>query len=204
MSPSDDPVSQNANLALETTTVAEEERSLEYAQRGGDADDLRDGAFQSLCPKHIVLQQRIGYAIAFCVSVATLVFLSGLIIANWSFPFRWLLMVLGWFALVAGLFASAHYWPVVSFRHIRWRLTSVGLQIHRGVYWRHRIAIPTARVQHVDISQGPVQRLFELGTVTIHTAGTHNASIELDGLRHTDAVELRDHLIELKERYDVT
>ncbi len=78
------------------------------------------------------------------------------------------------------------------------------MEIRRGVWWRHRIAIPVARVQHVDVSQGPIQRMFDLATLTIHTAGTKNASIDLSGLDHGSALHLRDRLIEQKDSLDVT
>ncbi len=90
------------------------------------------------------------------------------------------------------------------YRTTRWRLNDSGLEIQRGVWWKHRIAIPTTRVQHVDVSQGPLQRVFRLGTLTVHTAGTKNASIELAGLEHEQAILLRDELIEQKGTADVT
>jgi hypothetical protein len=45
------------------------------------------------------------------------------------------------------------------------------------------------------VSQGPLERKFELGTLTIHTAGTENASVAIDGLAHVTAIELRDKLV---------
>jgi membrane protein YdbS with pleckstrin-like domain len=69
-----------------------------------------------------------------------------------------------------------------------------GLRIRRGVFWRKVIWIPITRVQHTDVSQGPVQRKLGLGTLTIHTAGTAGASISLAGLEHGIASRLSDHL----------
>ena len=63
--------------------------------------------------------------------------------------------------------------------------------------------MPLARVQHTDVSQGPFQRQFELGTVTVHTAGTQNASVALSGLTHSVALQLRDQLIAQRDSKDV-
>ena len=93
------------------------------------------------------------------------------------------------------LFWSAVFWPKISHRHIHWKLDETGLEIHRGVWWKHRIAVPLARVQHADVSQGPLQRHYGIGTLTIHTAGTTNASVELAGLNHLIALDLRDRLV---------
>ena len=69
-----------------------------------------------------------------------------------------------------------------------------GLRIRRRVCWRQLIWLPTSRVQHTDVSQGPRQRRFGLATLTVHTAGTAGASISLAGLEHGIATRLNDHL----------
>ena len=113
-------------------------------------------------------------------------------------------VLLGWLTLIGLLVFGAHFWPAIKYRNTSWRLSEVGVEIHRGVWWKHRIAIPVARLQHVDVSQGPVQRMFGLGTLTVHTAGTKNSSVVLDGLEHDTAMNLRDQLIAQKEALDVT
>ena len=62
--------------------------------------------------------------------------------------------------------------------------------------WRSVSSVPRSRVQHTDVSQGPIERLFELSTLIIYTAGTEHASISLSGLPRATALEIRDHLIE--------
>jgi membrane protein YdbS with pleckstrin-like domain len=103
--------------------------------------------------------------------------------------------------LVALLLAI--FWPAIEHRHVKWSAGPVGVEIKRGVFWKHRIAIPWARVQHADVSQGPLARQFALGNLTIHTAGTKHASIEIEGLNHTVAIELRDEVIRQRKVGDV-
>ncbi len=101
------------------------------------------------------------------------------------------------------LFWLSFYWPRRSYQMTSWRLDQNGLEIRRGVIWRYRISVPVARVQHADVSQGPIQRQFGLGTLTIHTAGTQNAAVELDGLAHEVAMELRDKIVRQRKAVDV-
>ena len=102
-----------------------------------------------------------------------------------------------------GLLFNATFWPPIEYRHIHWKLSDVGLEIRRGVLWKHQIAIPWARAQHADVSQGPLQRMFEIGSLTIHTAGTKNSSVTIDGLAHTQAIEMRDEIIRQRKEHDV-
>ena len=54
--------------------------------------------------------------------------------------------------------------------------------------------MPFGRVQHIDVDQGPLERAFHLATLTVHTAGSHNASVSLPGLAHEDAVAMREEI----------
>ena len=102
----------------------------------------------------------------------------------------------GVLVLAAAGAAACYLWPAVRYRHIRYRLDAHGVTIRRGVVWRTVTSVPTSRVQHTDVSRGPVDRYFDLATLVIHTAGTRDASVALSGLGHRAALALRDRLIE--------
>ena len=57
------------------------------------------------------------------------------------------------------------------------------------------INVPRSRVQHTDVSQGPIARRFGLGKLAIYTAGTEHAMVELAGLEHGRAMRIREHLL---------
>ena len=97
-------------------------------------------------------------------------------------------------ALFSGLLLLIVKYPAARHRHLRYLVHEGGLRIRKGVLWRKVIWIPISRVQHTDVSQGPVQRKYGLATLTVHTAGTAGASISLEGLEHELASRLCDHL----------
>lgn len=86
-------------------------------------------------------------------------------------------------------------WPPLYFRHLRYGVDATGIVIQRGVLWRSRIALPRIRIQHTDVSQGPLQRHYGVGTLKLYTAGSSHTKIELSGLNHTEAIALRDALL---------
>ncbi|HQX83726.1 MAG TPA: PH domain-containing protein, partial [Vicinamibacterales bacterium] len=69
------------------------------------------------------------------------------------------------------------------------------LEIRRGVIWRRVVNVPQTRVQHTDVSQGPIERSHGLSTLIVHTAGTEHAQVALPGLSREDALALRDQLL---------
>jgi membrane protein YdbS with pleckstrin-like domain len=68
------------------------------------------------------------------------------------------------------------------------------LRVVRGLIFRSDTVVPFGRVQHIDVHQGPVERLYGLGTLVVHTAGNHNASVSLPGLAHADAMAMREDI----------
>jgi membrane protein YdbS with pleckstrin-like domain len=101
----------------------------------------------------------------------------------------------GWFFFAAALTGLQLWWPAVSYRHTSYEITDLGMRIRRGVVWRSVSSVPRSRVQHTDVSQGPIERAFGLATLVVYTAGTHHASVSLGGLAHETALHIRDHLI---------
>lgn len=66
------------------------------------------------------------------------------------------------------------------------------LRAVRGFLFHTDTVVPFVRVQHIDVGQGPVERLFGLAHIVVHTAGTHNSIVTLPGLARADADAMRE------------
>jgi len=68
------------------------------------------------------------------------------------------------------------------------------LRVLRGIFFRSDTIVPFGRVQHIDVNQGPIERFFGISTLTLHTAGNHNASVNLPGLERDLATDMREKI----------
>ena len=68
------------------------------------------------------------------------------------------------------------------------------LRIARGVWTRIETIVPLVRVQHIDVSQGPIERAFGVCRLVLHTAGTMHSRVVLPGLARASAEALRDEV----------
>ena len=93
---------------------------------------------------------------------------------------------------------AAHIRPLWRYQYTRYRVDPYGIEIASGRYFRHVITVPHARVQHIDVLQGPLERRYDLANIVIYTAGTTHSAVRLPGLAHPVAIELRERLV--KER----
>lgn len=72
------------------------------------------------------------------------------------------------------------------------------LIVERGVLVRRLSVVPYGRMQFVDVTAGPVDRLFRLATVRLHTAAAASDA-RIPGLEREEAARLRDRLAALGE-----
>jgi membrane protein YdbS with pleckstrin-like domain len=72
------------------------------------------------------------------------------------------------------------------------------LLVRRGVLVRRMSIVPYGRMQFVDVTAGPVDRMFRLATVQLHTAAAATDA-RIPGLAVEEAHRLRDRLAALGE-----
>lgn len=149
----------------------------------------------TLDPRHVPQQRFVGRLRAALVAVASLGVLL-LVLSAQDDRSAWRAPALGaiWLAAVVLVVWHAEAWPAREFACTRYRLDQDGLEIARGVWWRSITHVPRSRVQHTDVSQGPLERRYGLGTLVVYTAGTDHARVSLPGLAWETALALRDEL----------
>jgi len=157
-----------------------------------DPEPIADGVLRQLDPNTIRVERTASWIFS---AIVGLFLLIQLIVNLFGGPWRialGLALTIG----VGGFLAwPSHRWPEISYRHTFYRVDPQGIEIRRGVLWRRAIIVPKSRVQHTDVSQGPLQRRYALGTLVVYTAGTDHAKVELPGLSYARAMRIRDHLL---------
>jgi len=98
--------------------------------------------------------------------------------------------------VVAGALSS---WFVRNrFRAWRYQERHEDLVVARGVLVERLSVVPYGRMQFVEVTAGPIERLFKLSTVKLHTAAAASDA-RIPGLENTESARLRDRLTELGE-----
>ncbi len=82
--------------------------------------------------------------------------------------------------------------PQRIYRRLRYGLTERLLQVVRGWLFHTDTIVPFVRVQHLDVTRGPLDKLFGTATLVVHTAGTRNSIVTVPGLGPDRAAEIRD------------
>lgn len=84
--------------------------------------------------------------------------------------------------------------PGRRYRRLGYALHPTLLQVVRGWLFHADTIVPLIRVQHIDVTRGPLEKAFGTATLVVHTAGTHNSIVVLPGLAPERASDIRDEI----------
>lgn len=82
--------------------------------------------------------------------------------------------------------------PPRRYRAWGYALADDELRIAYGIWTQIETHVPLARVQHIDVSQGPIERRYGVCRLILHTAGSANSRVVLPGLSRAAAEAIRD------------
>ncbi|MEQ1724534.1 MAG: PH domain-containing protein [Sphingopyxis sp.] len=103
---------------------------------------------------------------------------------------------LPWGFLTVALLLLALIWvvsvPGRKYRRLGYAMGADSLRVVRGMMFHTDTVVPFVRVQHIDVGQGPIERMAGVAHLVVHTAGTHNSVVTLPGLTHDAAIAMRD------------
>lgn len=81
-----------------------------------------------------------------------------------------------------------------------YRVTDERVELRSGLLYRRRLSVPRDRIRTVDLTAGPVHRLFGLAVLNIGTGqgnqGTETGELSLDAVSAAEADRLRQRLLE--------
>ncbi len=158
------------------------------------AETIADGVERQLDPRWIPLQRILAVIPTLIFGGVSFVFVLSLWAGSGILPLGLLLLPV-WAMVIAAFAWQLQRWPAIAYRFSSYRIDEAGIEIRQGVYWRTLTNVPRSRVQHTDVSQGPFERRFGLGTLVIYTAGTAHSKVNLSGLDFDVARRIRAHLL---------
>lgn len=89
---------------------------------------------------------------------------------------------------LSGIFVA----PDRIYRRLGYAIDGRLLRTVRGWLFHTDTVVPFVRVQHIDVTRGPFDKMFGTATLVVHTAGTHNSIVTLPGLSPDRAAEIRE------------
>ena len=104
---------------------------------------------------------------------------------------------LSWVALIWLFFivTSTFILSILGFKRKKYALREHDVMYKTGLLWRSTTILPFNRIQHAEVQQGPVDRLFNLSKLKIYTAGGSGSDLSIAGLLPDEANAIKHYIL---------
>ncbi len=123
-------------------------------------------------------------------------FLFGACVIFWLLSDQWkdadLRYLLYWGGLALLVLVALRF--ITIYLNFKWKgyaLRERDLAYKKGWLFRSIILVPFKRVQHAEVSQGPLARMFGLARLKVYTAGGNQSDLSIPGLTLERAEQLK-------------
>lgn len=107
----------------------------------------------------------------------------------------WLWICFG--VLTAILLGDIVVSPQVRYARYRYAIDEEAIRVREGFLWITYSVVPIERLHKIELSQGPIARLFGFFTVNVTTAG---GEVNIKFIQETVATEIAEHLKDVINR----
>jgi len=99
---------------------------------------------------------------------------------------------------LAGLFSLIFLLSLIAsiqgFKRIGYALRQRDIVYKKGWIWRSKTVIPFNRIQHSEVNQNPIERIFGLAKLKVFTAGGSSSDLSIPGLTPKRAEQLKFYI----------
>ena len=121
-------------------------------------------------------------------TIIALLLAIGVGVLAYIFEGPWWIYAIATGVVIMYAYLFIYLFPKVRWMRWRYEVRESEIELQHGLFIVKRTLIPMVRVQHVDTSQGPILRKYELAGITISTAATNHT---IPALNTDEADELR-------------
>jgi membrane protein YdbS with pleckstrin-like domain len=107
----------------------------------------------------------------------------------------------GLLSIIIFVLISSLVVKILGFKYKSYGLRQHDIIFKSGLIWREETIIPFNRIQHAEIGQGPIERMFDLSKLKVYTAGGSQSDLVIPGLSSSNAQNIKAFLIDKTRNY---
>lgn len=83
---------------------------------------------------------------------------------------------------------------IIGFSKRKYALREKDISYKKGILLKKMTTVPFSRIQHVEINEGPISRLFKLASLSVFTAGDSSDDLEISGIPKIEALRIKEFI----------
>lgn len=98
------------------------------------------------------------------------------------------------YLLIAFAFSCILIAFVIGFSRRKYVLRDKDVTYKSGVLIKTVTTVPFSRIQHVEINEAPISRLFKLASLNVFTAGDSSNDLVIKGIKKEEALKIKEFI----------
>jgi membrane protein YdbS with pleckstrin-like domain len=91
------------------------------------------------------------------------------------------------------------YYVYAYTKSIHYAVRDHDLILGSGVFWKKEVIQPLKRIQHVEVTHGPIDKYFGLANIRLFSAGTGLSTFRIPGLDSQIAGQIKQYILDYRE-----
>ena len=104
---------------------------------------------------------------------------------------EYLIFIYAFFLVILG---CLFFYLILSFPKRKYALRERDISYKSGLFVKKITTVPFSRIQHVEIDEKPISRIFGLAALSVYTAGDSSDDLVVKGLKKEVAVQLKEFI----------
>ena len=93
---------------------------------------------------------------------------------------------------------------VLGFKKKQYAIRQRDIIYTKGLIWSVRTTVPFNRIQHAELKQGPIERIYKINSLKLFTAGGQSSDLVIPGLPDDEALAVKDFVLKKTEEDGAT
>lgn len=85
-------------------------------------------------------------------------------------------------------------WLLIGFSRRKYTLRDKDVTYKSGVLIKTITTVPFSRIQHVEINEAPISRVFKLAALNVFTAGDSSDDLVIKGIKKEEALRIKEFI----------
>lgn len=132
-------------------------------------------------------------------------------VINLSILFLVLIFVISWFVILGSGFFKEYgryiyiglislyilmlVYHIIGFKYHKYAMRMKDIIYQEGYLWRRITTVPFNRIQHCEVTQGPIHRIMNVSKIKVFTAGGSSSDLAISGLSTEEAHKMKNFIL---------
>lgn len=82
----------------------------------------------------------------------------------------------------------------IGFKKRKFAVREKDISYKSGIFFKKLTTVPFSRIQHIEVDEGPLSRVYKLASLSVFTAGDSSDDLVIKGIKKETAIQIKEFI----------